>query len=486
MTRQQQNLFLDRNRRQRFQGLWFERVMALVALTNFGLVLFDWSYIPWRDFYFKRVPQLTEWYGAQFKGIEPHQTTTSYLATVEALETQVSTTGIQSPEVNQQLQTLRTLSVEIIDENPFEAVGKSGTLERIKNRMRDRVGVESSKLAFQTFWSQDYLTQADWNQSIDFFRQDIQPLLARNYYRNIGESGEFIDRFWQIDIWFIGLFTAEFLSRTLYLSRRYRHTNWLDAMIWRLYDLPLLLPFWRWLRIIPVLIRLDQAKLVNFKPINNRLIRSFISSIAVELTEMVVLQVIDQVQESIRQGEVSRWLLQPERYIDLNGVNEAELISKHLIDVLVYHVLPQIKPEVEALLCHSVTQVLNSSPVYAGLQRLPGMNAVSQQVTQQIVADLSNNAYNAICASLEDETGAVLMRQLIARLGNVFSAELKQNRAVDEIQALTVALLDEIKVNYVRRLEAEDDETQEIQAKRIYEMTQRHGRAVDRKKRLPS
>lgn len=478
MTQQQQ-------RRKRFQGLWFERIMALLALANLGLVLFDLSYIPWRDFYFKNVPQFTEWYGAQFKGIEPHQTTTSYLAAVQTLENQVAATGVQSSEVAQQLQTLQTLSVELIDENPFEAVGKSGTLERIKNRMRDRVEVQSSKLAFQTFWSQDYLTRTGWNDSIDFFQEDIQPLIARNYYRNIGVNGEFVDRFWRIDVWFIGLFAAEFLARTFYLSRRYRRTTWLDAMIWRIYDLPLLLPFWRWLRVIPVLIRLDQARLVNFKPINDRLIRTFISSIAVELTEMVVLRVIDQTQDLIRQGEVSRWLLQPGRYIDLNGVNETELIAKHLVEVLVYHVLPQIKPEVEALMRHSVTQVLNSSPVYAGLQRLPGVSAVSGQITQQVVADISQNTYDAIRSALEDETGTVLMQRLVSRLGNVFSTELKQNHALSEIQSLTVALLDEVKVNYVKRLEAEDYETQQAQAKRIYEMTQPSYREANREKRLP-
>jgi hypothetical protein len=461
--------------------------MALLALTNFGLVLFDLSYIPWRDFYFKYAPQFTEWYGAQFKGIERHRTSSSYLATVATLENQIAATGIQSLEVAQQLETLQALSVEMVDENPFEAVGKSGTLERIKNRMRDRVGVESSKQAFQRFWSQDYLTQTGWRESIDFFQQDIQPLIARNYYRNIGENGDFVDQFWRIDVWFMGLFTAEFLARTFYLSRRYQRTTWLDAMIWRLYDLPLLLPFWRWLRIFPVAIRLDQARLINFRPLNDRLIRSFISSVAVELTEMVVLRVIDQIQDLIRQGEISRWLLQPGRYIDLNGVNETELISKHLTEVLIYHVLPQIRPEVEALMCHSVTQVLNSSPAYAGLQKLPGVSAVSNQITQQIVSDISKNTYNAMRSALEDEKGAVLMRQLVGRLGNVFSTELKQNRALDEIQSLTIALLDEIKVNYVKRLAAEDYETQQAQAKRIYELTQRsYDREGSRKNRLPS
>jgi hypothetical protein len=459
-------------RRSPNRKLWFERIMALLALANFGLVLFGLSYIPWRDFYLKQLPQLTEWYGAEFKGIEPHRTTTAYLAAVQDLENQVTQTGLESAAVNQQLLKLQSLSDEMIDENPFEAVGKSGTLERIKNRMRDQIGVQSAKQAFNTFWSQAYLSRTGWNESIQFFQRQIQPLIATNYYRNIGENGESIDRFWRIDLWFTSIFAIEFLARTFYLSRRYSRTTWLDAVIWRCYDLLLLLPFWRWLRVIPVLIRLHQSQLIDFHPINHRVVRTLISNVAVELTEMVVIRIIDQIQVLIKQGEITQWLLQPNHYIDLNGVNELEEIAKHLTNVVVYNVLPQIQPDVNALLHHSVTQVLNSSPIYAGLQQLPGVSSASNQITQQIVSDISQNTYQAIRSALEDKTGAALMQQLIRHAGTAFNTGLKQHQALAELESLTVALLDEIKLNYVERLAKEDPEKLHSQRKRIYELTQ--------------
>lgn len=445
--------------------------MALLALSNLVLVLFDLSYIPWRNFYLTYFPQLTQWYGFHIKGIEPHRTTATYLAAVQQLENQVALTGVQSPEVQQQLLNLQTLSVEMVDENPFEAAGKSGTLERIKNRMRDQVGVDSSKDAFRQFWSQDYLSRQGWNQSIDFFQQEIQPLIATNYYRGINENGAPIDRFWQIDLPFTVLFAVEFLARTLYLSRKYHYTSWLDAAVWRCYDLLLILPFWRWLRVIPVAIRLDQAKLVKLHHLNYRIVRTAISSIAVELTEMVVLRILDQTQELIQRGEISRWLLQPNRYIDINGVNEIEAISKHLVGVLVDQVLPRLQPEIEAILQHSVTQVLNSSPVYTGLQRLPGMSQVTQQLTQQIITDVTQNTYQAVRSALEDEKGAVLMGQLVSRFTEVFGSELKQNQTLDEIEALSVALLEEVKINYVERLKAEDDEQLQAKRQQIYRIS---------------
>ncbi len=446
--------------------------MALIALVNLLLVLFDLSYIPWRDFYLRYLPNLTEWYGAQFKGIEPHRATTAYLAAVQELEKQVAQTGLQSAAVNQQLLKLQELSTEMVNENPFAAVGKAGTLERIKNRMRDHMNIQSAKQAFNAFWSQEYLSQTGWLESMQFFQRKIQPLIVTNYYRGINENGAPIDRFWQIDLWFTALFAAEFLTRTFYLSHRYKRARWLDAMIWRSYDLLLLLPFWRWLRVIPVLIRLDQSKLVNLQPIHHRVVHTLIANVAVELTEMVVVRVIEQIQGLIQQGEVKRWLLQSNQYVDLNGVNEVEEIAKHLTHLLVYDVLPQVQPEVEAILQHSMAQVLNSSPAYTNLQRLPGVSLVSRQLTQQIVSDLSQTSYRVIRTALEDETGMMLVGKLVSRLGTATATGLKQHNSLGEIEALTIALLDEIKVSYVKRLANEDQEKLNAQKKRLYELIQ--------------
>ena len=114
--------------------LWFEKLMAILALLNLVLVLFDLSYIPWRDLYLRHLPQFTERYGERFKGIEPHQLIAAYLAAVEDLKQQVALTGLQSPKVAPKLAQLQALSLELVTENPFAASERSGTLERIKNR----------------------------------------------------------------------------------------------------------------------------------------------------------------------------------------------------------------------------------------------------------------------------------------------------------------------------------------------------------------
>jgi len=432
--------------------------MAIVALINLLLVLFDLSYIPWRDFYLRQFPQVTVWYGERWKGIEPHRSTETYLKTVQSLENQVASTGLQSPETEVLLANLRSLSTEMVDENPFEGAAKSGTLERIKRRMRDQINVASSKQAFATFWSTEYLRQAGWKEAIAFFDDRIAPLIATNYYRGIGENGEPIDRFWLIDAGFVGLFALELLARTFYLSRRSRgregtaRVTWLDALVGRWYDLFLLLPFWRWLRVIPVMTRLNQARLINLNPLNASITHGFVSTFAAEITEAVVLQVIEQVQELLRRGTIARWLISPQggrKYVDLNGINEAEAIAKHLTTVIVDQVLPQIRPDLDAVMQHILTRILSTSPLYAGLQHLPGASQISSRVTQQIVSEATKNTYQVLKLALEDEVGVKLVQRLVVQFGNAFQTEIQQNRAIDEIQTLTIALLEEIKINYV-------------------------------------
>lgn len=453
--------------------------MALIALLNLGLVAFNWSYVPWRDFYLRSFPALTQWYGYHIKGIEPHRTTEAYLKTVTDLENQVAISGLQSPQTAQILQDLRIRSVEMIDENPFETANKSGTLERIKNRMSDQVETDSSKAAFNQFWSEDYLSRQGWTDSIRFFDRQIRPLMSTNYYRGISENGELIDRFWLIDIWFISLFAAELLFRTFYLSRRYQPVSWLDALLWRWYDLFFLLPFWRFFRIIPTTIRLHQAEWVNLKPVTTRIVRGSVSSIAVEITEMVVMQIINQVQESVEQGEVTRWLLHPPRYVDLNNVDEVEAISHHLITLLVQDVLPKVQPDIEALLHHSISQVLASAPIYKELQRLPGMSSWAEQLSRQLTTEVTQNAYSALTQALSDQVGAALIQRLIHNFGTALQTEAQKSDALDEIQTLTSDLLEELKVNYVERISKDRDSLRSEQ--HLYRVTSKKRQSQDPK-----
>ncbi len=437
--------------------IWFERGMALLVLINLGIVLFDYSYIPLRNFYLKELPRLTKIYDP-VKAIEPNRDTEKYLTTVEQLKAEVKQAGLQSPKTELLLQQLRQLSVEMIDKNPFEVVNKTGTLEKIKNRMRRHVRQESSKEAFQLFWSRKYLSQSNWSKEINFYDQNIQPLLATNYFRPYGETGDFVDYFWQIDIWFIIVFGFEFIIRTYYIHRRHLGLTWLEAMLWRWYDVFLLLPVWRSLRLIPLVIRLHQSHLVNLDSLQAHINYGFVSNFAEELTEVVVIRVINQMQAAIQRGDLKDLLSNrlAHSYIDLNNINEVEAIANVLVKVTVYKVLPKIQPDLEAILRHSLNKVLDQSPIYRNLKQVPGIGNLPIQLIDQLINEVSQSTYTAIKDTLEDPVGAKLSQDLVQHFSEALGTELQRQHTLQKIQSLLFDLLEEIKINYVQDLSEED------------------------------
>lgn len=433
---------------------WFERFLALVAIADLGWVVFDQTYTISRNFYLRELPVVTALYDP-LKGIEPHRDTQHYLDTVNSLETQLTQTGLRGPQVEPLLEDLRQQSAVMVDEDPFRVANKSGTLEKIKNRIRSHIGNESSKQSFSTFWSQAHLEQAGWSQELSFFNREIRPLIETNYFRHIGENSEPIDRFWQIDLFFISFFGVEFLVRTFYLSRRYREP-WLDTMFWRWYDIPLLLPFWRGLRVIPVLIRAHQVGWLNLSRVQAQISHGLAANLAAEVTDLVFVGTINQIKSSIQSGEIARSFLRPRRYVEINDVNEGAAITTRLIRLVVYQVLPKVKPDIEALLRHNIAIAFNQSPLYQGLQQIPAVSQVSTEVTEQLVARLYQALYDSLTTALEDAKGGELLGHLGQHFSQALGAELQQEQTLSEIQLLLLDLLEEVKLTYLQHPTEED------------------------------
>jgi hypothetical protein len=116
------------------------------------------------------------------KGIEPHRFTANYLDTVDALEEQVSQTGLTSAQAQSILSDLQQQSRAMVSENPFQIANRSGNLEQIKNEMRDRIDLDSATDSLTTFWSVPHLSQAGFPQEIAFFNDEVRPLVETNFF----------------------------------------------------------------------------------------------------------------------------------------------------------------------------------------------------------------------------------------------------------------------------------------------------------------
>ncbi|WP_208344961.1 hypothetical protein, partial [Aetokthonos hydrillicola] len=317
----------------------------------------------------------------------------------------------------------------------------------------------SAKRSFAIFWSQAYLLQHNWKQEINFFDEKIAPLIATNYYRRLGESGQFVDNFWRIDLPFVILFSLELLARSLFIKRRHPGFSWFNAILWRWYDLFLLIPFWRWLRFIPVLIRLDHAHVISLRSVRQQVHLGILSNFAEEITEIVVVRVINQIQGSIQRGELIRWLFQKQTqrpYIDINNLNEIEAIASILAQTIVYQVLPQIQPEITAILRHSIEGALSQSPIYRNLKTVPLVGQIQTDLSEQLAVQIATNLYNVLVRSMEDPVSAKLSSQLVERFSSALGSEIQKKHVLPEIQSLLLDFLEEVKLNYVQKLSEEE------------------------------
>ncbi len=211
---------------------------------------------------------------------------------------------------------------------------------------------------------------------------------------------------------------------------------------------------------IPVTIRLDHSGIINLDRVRNQASQGFVANISEDMAEVVVIQVIERLQSSIERGEFSRWFVQSVNrpYIDLNQRDEIQELTTHLVQTTVYKVLPKVKPELEAVLRHSIDTILSQSPAYQGLKAMPLVGDLPRQINERLVSDVTNGVYDAIVLAFEDKVGAELISKLVKSFGQNLTAELQQQRSLQELQSLATDLLEEVKVNYVRRLSNEDVE----------------------------
>ncbi|MGB3402418.1 MAG: hypothetical protein WBA77_06985 [Microcoleaceae cyanobacterium] len=439
------------------QWSWWSKLVALITLANFLLVLFNLSYISFRDIYFKQIPSLVRLYDP-VKGIEPHPDTTQYLDTVDSLTVTLSQNQLSSPSTEVLLASLRQQSEEILLENPFSAANKFGTFAKLKRRIESYVNATSARQGFTTFWSQDYLNQVGTAEALRYFNQQIRPLMEVNYYRGIDDNGQYIDKFLIIDLYFILFFAIEYLSRTLWYSIKTPNTNWLDALLRRWYDAILLIPAWRWLRIIPLSVRLHKSGLVNMERVLAQTTHEPAAYLADRVSTFLMVRLINQAKESIETGEMTQSLLNSSPYVQVSNIDKIDAITDRILQLTIYKVLPQVKPDLELLLRHSLAEAVQGSDLYKGLQQIPGIAGIPADTLDQFSDYLATTTCDVLASSYADLEGRERFEQLVGNFKQVLRQELQDEKTQAELQKWMSDWLEELKINYVQKSNQPDPE----------------------------
>ena len=357
------------------------------------------------------------------------------------------------------LADLRERSVDMIDDSPFKIAGKQGTLELIKERIRDRIKQHladdpdaraqvggSAKDSFRYFWrsveeggDRALLTDENFAAEMEWFAERIAPLMQRNFYRHIGHDGNLVNEFYLIDRYFVLVFWLDFLVRwgIALWTRRYR--KWYLFPVTHGFEVfNLLLPHHAaWLRlgrVLPLYMRLRENGFIPGEGILPGLVRDNATIIAEEISGLVLVRILAQVQVLMRNADLAA----------ISQKGDAALIEvQSLLDaqseVLVHGMMPVIQPRIADLVQHSIDKALEPwllSPI-GGVVRV-AMIQVHKSVRDGLEAGLSSDeARDQIATIMKRSTDAIIgemtepdnLRELQQKLDKVMQSVIEDLEA---------------------------------------------------------
>lgn len=446
------------------QSMW-RKLVALIGLINLIFVIFNLSYLPLRDIYFNRAPLIVEIYDP-VKGIEPHPDTEAYLQTATLVQQAIARQGLTATPTEQLLDSLRQQSLFLIEENPFLAANKSSTFAKLKHRMEYRLQTRSTKKAFSQFWSQEYLASHDTTTELVFFNDSIKPLLETNYYRRIDANGLYIDNFWRIDIFFIVFFALEYFSRTFWIAKKSK-LSWWNTLLRSWYDVLMLIPTARWLRIIPVTVSIHKSGLFNLEKVIAQITHEPAAYISQRVSLFIIVRLFNQSQEIVKDGTLANFLLSPNKNYDTGETDKINIIVDRLIALTVYKVLPEVQPDLENLLRYSLSGALKGSDVYQSLKAIPGITNLPKEAIEQLADYLAQAAYSVLINSYTDAQGKIIFDRLADNFADTLKNQLQNKTTQLEIQTLLSDLLEEWKLNYVKASKERNPEATIAEAEKI-------------------
>lgn len=296
---------------------------------------------------------------------------------------------------------------------------------------------------------------------------EFTPIIV-NAYDPVKEMGQF----WQIDLWFMAIFAVDVLGRSLISSYRQPQISWGDAILRRWYDLLFFLPYWRWLRALPVAVRLHQSKLVNMENALAQLTHEPASYLADRVSKFVMVRFVNQMQSSIQHGDVAKFLFEPSQYTQVSDINKIDAITDRLIQLSIYRVLPEVQPDLEALLHHSLATIITESDFYTTVQRIPGIGDLPDETLEQLAEYLAQGTYDVLNNVYSDQEGRMLMEQLSQEFRQALKQQLQEKQTQQELETLLIDLLEELKINYIERSSSESPAQTMNEVEQIHKIVQ--------------
>ncbi|WLT39004.1 hypothetical protein NON20_04710 [Synechocystis sp. B12] len=207
--------------------------------------------------------------------------------------------------------------------------------------------------------------------------------------------------------------------------------------------------------------RLDKAKLMDLNKVKGQATQGFVAIIAEDMTEVIVVRLVEQMQQLVREGALRKFLdrAKTTQYIDINNRNELVEIIRIISQVLLQKVLPEVEPEVRDFMLYNMQSSLGQIQGYTQLQSLPGVKNMQREMMANMIAISYERILTTLQSFLEqDKEFDRLLENLLTKLTMELNVELNQQHHLEDIEELLIDFLEEFKINYLQKLSEADIE----------------------------
>ena len=429
--------------------LAWDFLMVYLAIVNLGLILFDLTYLWLRPVYFQHLPAVTRLYDP-VKGIEPEPLTTESLALVDRLTEQMAA-GAPPAELEVTLAEIRGLSVRIVEENPFERSGLTRSLIRSLKGMqlyleREPGGMAASKgktseEGLQYFWSLQPEPQRLAGR-VQFFNDDVRPLVETNFYRTYDLGGRPTDNFWKIDLPFLLIFAAEFFIGWFLSVRRGTYATWFLYPLFHWYDLLGIIPLkqfrlFRLFRVASIYIRLHQSEYSKVgDDVISRTVKYFANIISEEISDMVSLRILNETQSEIRDGT-------HQKIIHSVASSHRDALTRELAnqvqDVLTSE---EVREQARGFLDANLQQAVDSADA---LRLVPLPDVVLRPLVVTVGQVVFNAFADTLAATLSSEEGHATVETMIGDAVDGLIMELTEGELEQIVTEISLQVIDHVK-----------------------------------------
>ena len=267
--------------------------------------------------------------------------------------------------------------------------------------------------------------------------KDYAPALQSTYH-------PIHERFIFYDLIFVAIFLSEFVLRWGYSIRAKVYDRWYFYPFIHWYDLVGCIPvgslrFLRILRVISIIYRLHQYKIIDFT--NTRLFRFvnfYYEAFMEELSDRIVLKVLSGVQEEVRRGSplferIQQDILYPRREMLSDWISERVAVAAK------EGYVPN-RGALRAYLENRVDQALKQNLELSRLKYLPVVGPTIQDTLENAVGDIVANVIHQILEDLASTSNHAFIEDIV----NVFLPEPGQQQEEAENEALINLILEVI------------------------------------------